>query len=190
MNQSPIEPTPDKSLPEPVMAELLSRYGPTPSIPSSVDAAIRENAYRHLKSRQASIAAPEGPNRSARSARWRWVAGSVSTAAAVVLLVLMWPQNTIRNHDIRESLADVADTEVDSGTESASAGRTLNLFQTERISIEADIDRNGQIDILDAFALARRIESGDSRPDGADINHDGQLNQKDVDLIAMNAVTL
>ena len=60
-----------------------------------------------------------------------------------------------------------------------------------------DIDRNGRVDILDAFKLARYVESADLtdkslslRKQGWDINGDGFVNRKDVDLVASAAVSL
>jgi len=60
-----------------------------------------------------------------------------------------------------------------------------------------DIDRNGRVDILDAFQLARHIESADRteenvslRKQGWDINGDGLVNRNDVDLVAFAAVSL
>jgi len=52
-----------------------------------------------------------------------------------------------------------------------------------------DIDRNGRVDILDAFKLARHIESADAEKKW-DINGDGFVNRKDVDLVASAAVSL
>jgi len=68
-----------------------------------------------------------------------------------------------------------------------------------------DIDRNGRVDILDAFKLARHIESADRsktnlspvsstgqalRKQGWDINGDGLVNRNDVDSVALAAVRL
>ncbi len=68
-----------------------------------------------------------------------------------------------------------------------------------------DIDRNGRVDILDAFKLARHIESADRtktnlspvsstgqalRRQGWDINGDGLVNRNDVDSVALAAVRL
>ncbi len=53
-----------------------------------------------------------------------------------------------------------------------------------------DIDRNGRVDILDAFKLARHIESADRTDKKWDINEDGVVNGKDVDLVASAAVSL
>jgi hypothetical protein len=60
-----------------------------------------------------------------------------------------------------------------------------------------DIDQNGRVDILDAFKLARHIESAGSaeeslslRKQGWDINGDGLVNHDDVDTVAFAAVRL
>ncbi len=53
-----------------------------------------------------------------------------------------------------------------------------------------DIDRNGRVDILDAFKLARHIESANRTDKKWDINEDGVVNRKDVDLVALAAVRL
>ena len=53
-----------------------------------------------------------------------------------------------------------------------------------------DLDRNGRIDILDAFALARRLEKSASPNPAWDMNGDGVIDRKDVDVIAMAAVNV
>ena len=53
-----------------------------------------------------------------------------------------------------------------------------------------DVDGSGQVDILDAFMLARRIEADDAPADTWDMDGDGAVGQGDVDLIAMAAVRL
>jgi len=53
-----------------------------------------------------------------------------------------------------------------------------------------DIDHNGRVDILDAFALARMIDSGEKTQARWDINGDGRVDQGDVDAIAMSAVQI
>jgi hypothetical protein len=55
--------------------------------------------------------------------------------------------------------------------------------------VAGDLDRSGQVTILDAFALARQIESGAS-PASGDINSDGLIDHADVDALAMLAVRL
>jgi hypothetical protein len=53
-----------------------------------------------------------------------------------------------------------------------------------------DFDGSGRVDILDAFALARRIEASDASGLKWDLNGDGMVDRRDVDMIAMAAVRL
>jgi hypothetical protein len=54
----------------------------------------------------------------------------------------------------------------------------------------ADIDGNGRVDILDAFRLARDIESRGQAETKWDLNGDGAVDRKDVDIVAFAAVHL
>jgi hypothetical protein len=53
-----------------------------------------------------------------------------------------------------------------------------------------DIDRNGRVDILDAFKLARHIETNSPPEKAWDINGDGRIDRSDVDIVAHAAVRL
>jgi hypothetical protein len=58
-------------------------------------------------------------------------------------------------------------------------------------SVAGDIDRNGSVNILDAFALAKRIQGpAGAVAKGEDVNGDGVLDQRDVDQVAQQAVAL
>ena len=57
-------------------------------------------------------------------------------------------------------------------------------------AVREDVDGNGRVDILDAFALARHIEASGERRQHWDVNGDGDVNQVDVDTVAMAAVSL
>ncbi len=48
----------------------------------------------------------------------------------------------------------------------------------------------GQVNMLDAYLLAREIRSGRKVPGDYDLNHDGKLDQADVDELAQRAVSL
>lgn len=52
-----------------------------------------------------------------------------------------------------------------------------------------DINRDGQVDILDAFALARAVRGGD-QPSSLDLNGDGTVDGRDAEQIAAQAVKL
>jgi len=53
-----------------------------------------------------------------------------------------------------------------------------------------DLDRSGRVDILDAFSLARHLESRERVSPEWDVNRDGVVDQRDVDAVAMSAVSL
>jgi hypothetical protein len=62
-------------------------------------------------------------------------------------------------------------------------------FSLSRAQAE-DIDRNGRVDILDAFKLAKQIESAGRMEKEWDFNGDGLIDRSDVDIIANTAVRL
>jgi hypothetical protein len=53
-----------------------------------------------------------------------------------------------------------------------------------------DINHDGRVDILDAFALARAVQAGVKPMRGPDLNGDGVVDQRDVAWIAAQAVKL
>jgi hypothetical protein len=56
-------------------------------------------------------------------------------------------------------------------------------------SVPEDVNGDGQVDILDAFQLARELESG-KPPAARDLDRDGIVDQADVELVARRAVKL
>ena len=99
----------------------------------------------------------------ARRPRWiRWAGAAAAVAAAVVVSVVL-----LRN--------DPAPTQV-----------AVDVQQKD-----GDADGNATVDIRDALALARRVEAGNvawTRWD--DVNRDKVIDRKDVDAIAMIAVSM
>jgi len=71
----------------------------------------------------------------------------------------------------------------------------LSFFQPRTRSttppvLSEDLNHDGQIDILDALALARALQTGHATGLGADVNGDGIVDEKDVAGIAADAVRL
>lgn len=60
--------------------------------------------------------------------------------------------------------------------------------QRAQLAQAADINRDGRVDILDAYLVARHIARHEPLDSAWDINGDGVVDQKDVDLIAHLAV--
>jgi hypothetical protein len=57
-------------------------------------------------------------------------------------------------------------------------------------AIAGDVNRDRQIDILDAFALARALERGQPLAADCDLNRDRRIDRDDVDAAARAAVAL
>ena len=53
-----------------------------------------------------------------------------------------------------------------------------------------DLNHDGRVDILDAFQLARELQAGRKPAPGMDLNGDGVVDQRDVETIAVHAVSL
>jgi hypothetical protein len=55
---------------------------------------------------------------------------------------------------------------------------------------QTDVTTAGAVDIVDALQLAKRIRAGQTSVASDDVNHDGAVDQREVDAIAMTAVKL
>ena len=53
-----------------------------------------------------------------------------------------------------------------------------------------DLNRDGIVDILDAFALAKQLETGAASQANIDLTGDGTIDQRDVAALAAHAVAL
>lgn len=53
-----------------------------------------------------------------------------------------------------------------------------------------DLNRDGRVDILDAFYLARELQAGTPPPTALDLNGDGIVDRRDAEIIAALAVKL
>ena len=162
--------SPEDQLPPKVVAELRDRSRVAISIPGQVDDQILADARRVLRGQK---------TRRARFAWNKWTMGTVAVGSlAAALLVAVLPQFAGRNDD-----ALVAERQA---LESALVPAVTDEFRRE------DFDRDGHVNILDAFALARQVQAG-SKTTGtidADFNADGIVDKQDVDFIAMTAVAL
>ena len=58
------------------------------------------------------------------------------------------------------------------------------------VSAKEDIDGDGKVDIVDAFVLAKHMEASRGLEPQYDFNADGTVDRKDVDVVAMAAVSL
>jgi hypothetical protein len=101
--------------------------------------------------------------------RLRW-AGVAAAAAVIVVGIILYQAPLDRSHPAQmANLKSVSPAPAEGG---------------------ADVDGNGRVDILDAFRLARQIETRGPADQRWDLNGDGRVDKDDVDLVAAAAVRL
>src|SRR5689334_22511317 len=150
---------------------LRALSGPAPAVPPAVDQAVLTQARAHLRS-----IAPRPP-----------AALSGPAVASQVPVESNGPARRPTLVPFPQWLAIAAALVVGFGLAFLFRPGSHGVAPVAR----EDIDRNGRVDILDAFALARRLQSGaPSAEAGVDVNGDGVFDQRDVDHVAARAVQL
>ena len=153
----------ENGLPDSVRAALKNRYGPIPDVPAQIDTAILADARRHFEQHGPATLRPA---RRRRVSAWQWTAIASTVAAACVVLFALSPSQP--------------------NQESSVAARSDASSLDDEL--RSDVDLNGRVDILDAFAMARQLHTGGA--EARDFNHDGRFDQLDIDLVAREAVKL
>lgn len=170
MAVNPIAPQPVDNDPDdlPRLAAALTRLqARSARTPHEIDDSMRLEIRAHFDA----IKRAGGAERIA-GRRWRIGAAAVALAGGVAALIAlaMW-LNTPPTPQSNSPMA-----------------------QAPTPSAPGDIDGSGRIDILDAFQLARRIEAAETFEEPStrifDLTGDGSVDQRDVDAVAMRAVTL
>ena len=152
---------PEAVAPQGLAEDLAGLYETDVPVPPEVDEAIVAMAHKQFAPRnRRAVVVPFRP-------AYRWAAAGVLAAAAVLALVVLpeWLGRPLQH---------------------ARRARIATAQETAR----EDVDGSGEVDILDAFTLARHIESGAPQTAEWDMNGDGTLNRADVDMIASAAVSL
>ena len=150
----------DDELPEALVAELRGiAMRNAPAVPAPIDTAILNEAK-------------------AGFARRRWfrlaarVAVGVAAAAAAVAIALPLMHRS----------------EPEGTTASSGPVATKMLSVMPAAAPAEDVDHSGKVDILDAFVVAKLVETGKQIDAAYDVNGDGKVDQSDVDRIAQSAV--
>jgi len=175
----------------PKLAEDLNAlFGSGLSVPAEVDRAVIDRANRHFVRR-------------GRRRPWsRWAASAAAAAAVIIFAVVLETQFSGPSEQESKSdqhfSAPLAERKSKSdqhfsgplAQRKSKSDQFVSTTLVARTRLASDIDENGRVDILDAFKLARHIESAEVREAKWDINGDGQVNRDDVDVIAFAAVRL
>lgn len=104
------------------------------------------------------------PSRCITVIRW---GGAAAAAAAIVIVVLF---STL--------------------TRRVQTGPAVPAMPAVVAAAREDVDRSGRVDILDAFALARKADARQASTPEWDLNGDGVVDKKDVDIVALAAVSV
>lgn len=179
---------PEDVLSQELASKLQSAANTEVQVPRSVDDAILADA--------AAVLAASRQVRK-RSQRRRWVT-RIATAGSLAALVFLTVQPFQTANDVeladRGTFAPMAgdDLSATMAMESASNGAADATVMAEAGAITGaaaeDINRDGQVDILDAYVLADRIEQ--QQPISGDVNNDGVTDREDIRLVAFAAVRL
>jgi hypothetical protein len=146
-------------------------------VPRTIDEALLKAAREHLSPPQK------------KSFRWlRLMPWSVATAGLAAAVLLAYPhakdflgsgratfERSSRSFQHPSKIA--GPTEIDSPTHVPAYARE-------------DLNHDGNVDILDAFELARKLQSPPFANPTLDINGDGIIDHRDVEVIASHAVSL
>jgi hypothetical protein len=110
------------------------------------------------------------------------IIGAGAAAAGILLLATFLPPGVLSR--TRSALRPASDAYVEAPP--AQIG-TASDVPSNRVA-PASAAVRGRVTILDAFALARHLKAGDAMQAEWDTNHDGVVDRKDVDALAMAAV--
>jgi hypothetical protein len=157
--------------------DLKAIFKPQTGVPGEIDRAVMDRAFNHFADVQSGkgklwrgrpglashwhLASRKKQGQDALSTHWAW-----RIAAAAAIIIFAFSLNLTK--------------------QTGPATDRFSLSETQAV----DIDRNGRVDILDAFKLARHIESGGPAETEWDINGDGLIDRGDVDVVALAAVRL
>ncbi len=160
-------------MPPELVRDLRALYPYPATPPADVVQAVRTEAREQIGNLR-------------RHRRW----GFWSSIAACIGFVFIM-QQVMRT----STLPEIGDRErVVQSPAPAAAGRRMATSVADELDADDkanDIDGNGRVDILDAYAMARGLANESSPPNPAwDINADGTIDQRDIDAVAQSAVRL
>jgi hypothetical protein len=167
----------DLRVPSKLSNDLKAIFEPQVGVPNEIDRAVMDQAHKYFSAVQSGkgklwrgrpglasrwhLASGKKQGQDALATHWVW---RIAAAAAVIIFAF--------SLDLTKQAGPPADRFSQSKTQAV------------------DIDRNGRVDILDAFKLARYIETAGPAESVWDINGDGQIDRSDVDMVALAAVRL
>jgi len=163
------------ALPAGLVADLAAVCEGPITVPDEVDEAVLAAARAYFGDSEAVPTMADSGERRLDIRWWLGAAGTLAAAAAIALVVMV-------------GLDPHGGTSGDPGTQPG-AGEHPGAGAG---ALAGDVDQSGQVDVVDAFKLARQLEDGVEIPPMVqyDLNRDGAVNRDDVDAIANMVVKL
>ena len=147
------------TLPDALAADLRAIYGRGADVPRSVDTLILAEARTGF----------------ARRRRFRLTLRGALFTAAAAAVILAFAIPALMKTDVARLRPHPVATDA-------------KMLIVAPPPPTGDVDHSGKVDILDAFAVARLIETRGAMDRAYDVNGDGRIDGADVDRIAMAAV--
>ena len=173
-NQS--QPDQEPKAPAKLVTDLKGLHKELIFVPPKVDQSILNAAREQLEETSREPAEQE-------TARQPWIPQWAPWAAAASLMLLLFLTLPGEKHTSPSALAKASVSAEEVAPKQKPSSPTTIISRK-------DINKDGQVDILDAFTLASRIKAGAAIEENWDINGDGQVNQADVEEISAFAVKL
>jgi hypothetical protein len=162
----------DLEAPRKLIAALSQLPRESIFVPPTVNEALIQAARKHL-----------GPGERPRPRWFRLIPWTMATAGLAAAVLLAYPH---------------AKDLLDLGQAKRVARRGLEIPTDSRIQPQAkglayareDLNHDGTVDILDAFMLARKLQSVPPFDPNLDVNGNGVVDHRDIETIAAHAVSL
>jgi len=165
---------PNLDAPENLRAALMRSQARRVVVPPAVDDAVLRVAREKLTGLSGELGEPRKRGAASREEE---AAGKSTSFGIATLLRLVFDTAALRG------MAAV--------TAIVAAGVLLWLTVHPRAVVRPeDLNADGQVDMLDAFALARELQQGRTPRPQLDLNGDGVVDERDVEVLAARAVSL
>jgi hypothetical protein len=162
----------DLEAPAKLLAALRQLPRESVFVPPTVDEALMKAARQHL-----------GQAERRRPAWFRLIPWTAATAGLAAAVLLAYPHTTqfLGFRQSRKMVRRGWENRGDSSIQPQAKGLA---------NAREDLNRDGTVDILDAFILAKKLQDAPSSDPRLDMNGDGVIDRRDVETIAAHAVSL
>jgi len=161
---------PNLEAPEKFRAALARSQVRRVTVPAAVDEAV-------LRAAREKLAETGEPQKRTMASRGEEAEGKSQTFSIATLLRLVFDTAALRGTAVVVTIF--------------AAGVLVWLTVHPRAAVRPeDLNADGQVDMLDAFALARELQQGRTPRPQLDLNGDGVVDERDVQALAARAVSL